>query len=132
MKVLFSILFNALTLFILAFLLWKSADGTLPAWIEVVGWFKTYVIWWIILGFINMIIKPILKILTLPLFFVFLWLISFIINGIVLWLFNSIFENVLMINSVSYEIHWTINFIIAVAIFTILNTLYSLLFSKKK
>ncbi|MDR2411322.1 MAG: phage holin family protein [Candidatus Peribacteria bacterium] len=46
----------------------------------------------------NIIIRPILKILSLPLFFVFLGLISFIINGVILWLFNNIFKNVLMID----------------------------------
>jgi putative membrane protein len=132
MKVLVSIIFNIVVLFILAFLLWESADGVIEAWIVVEGWWKTYVIWWIVLWLINIIIRPILKILSLPLFFVFLGLISFIINGVILWLFNNIFKNVLMIDWVSYEIHWSVNFIIAVAIFTILNTLYSLLFSKKK
>jgi putative membrane protein len=131
MKIFISILFNALILYVLTFLLWESVDKGITAWITVEGWLKTYIIWWIILWFINIIIKPILKILSLPLFFVFLWLISFIINGVILWLLNYILNNILMINWVSYKIEGAIDFIIAVAIFTILNTLYSLLFSKK-
>jgi len=72
-----------------------------------------------------------LRILSLPLFFLFFGLVSFVINGVVLFLFSYIINNILIIPGVGYEINGTVNFIIAVAIFTILNTLYSLLFFKK-
>ena len=72
-----------------------------------------------------------MRILSLPLFFLFFGLVSFVINGVVLFLFSYIINNILIIPGVGYEINGTVNFIIAVAIFTILNTLYSLLFFKK-
>jgi putative membrane protein len=118
-------------LYAIVFLLWANADGTLEAWVIVTGWWKTYVIGWIILWLINAIIRPILKILALPLYLVFLGLVTFVINGIVIKLLDYIMNNLLMIDGVSYHIEWLVNFIIAVAIFTILNTLYSFLFSKK-
>jgi putative membrane protein len=130
-KIFVSIIFNALILYAITFLLWENVDKWIEAWVIVSGWWKTYIIWWFILWVINVIIRPILKILSLPLFFVFLWLVSFVINGVIIWLLDYILNNILMIDWVSYEIKWVINFIIAVAIFTILNTLYSLLFSKK-
>ena len=127
MKILFSILINALILFILKYLLNTDIEtGIAVAWEP-----QIYLIWWVILWIINVTIKPILKILSIPLFFVFLWLVSFLINWIILWLFDYIINQILMIPWMSYSINWWVNFIIAVAIFTILNMFYSLLFSKK-
>lgn len=131
MRVLFSIIFNAILLYILAFFLSASADETVAAWIVVYWWVKTYIIWWALLWLINITIKPILKILSLPLFFIFLWLVAFIVNWVVLWLLDYIFNQILVIPWVSYTIEWWLNFVIAVAIFTILNMFYSLLFTKK-
>ena len=130
MKVLFSILLNASILFAMTYLLWANSN-----WLDagiIVNWEpEIYFIWWIILWLINITIKPILKILTIPLFFVFLWLVGFIINWLILLLFWYIVNDILIIKWISYTIVWWDNFIIAVAIFTILNMFYSLLFNKK-
>lgn len=132
MRIFISILFNAFILYALTFLLWENpAKGIYEPWIVVEWWITTYIIWGVIIWLINASIKPILKLLSLPFFFLFVWLASLIINGIILKLFTYILNNILMIPDVSYEINWVINFIIAVAIFSILNTLYTLLFSKK-
>ncbi len=135
MKVLLSILFNALILYLLAYLMWWNW-WNLSDWISVEGWYQTYIIWGIILWLMNITIRPILKILAIPLFFVFLWLVSFIINWVIFWLFNTIINDILLMDWVSYKIMWKwleywTNFIIVVAIFTILNMLYSLLIFKK-
>ncbi|USN59472.1 MAG: phage holin family protein [Candidatus Peribacteria bacterium] len=79
----------------------------------------------------NITIRPILKILSLPLFFVFFGFVVFLVNAVILKLFDYIVNDVLIIPGISYSINGWINFIIAVAIFTILNMVYSLLFSKK-
>jgi len=131
MKILFSIIINALILWLMTYLLAANPDKWIEAWIAVAWWIKTYLLWWVILWLINITIKPILKILSIPLFFVFLWLVAFIINWIVLKLFDYIVNDLLIIPWISYSINWWVNFIIAVAIFTILNMFYSLLFSKK-
>jgi len=126
MKILFSILVNAFILFFMAYIMGPNDIMWLWEGISVSGWWQTYMIWWIILWLINITIKPILKLLSLPLFFVFLWLVIFIINGIILKLFDYIID-ILQIPWISYNINGTVNFIIAVAIFTILNMFYSLL-----
>ena len=131
MKIVISILFNALVLYLLKFFLGESVDWSVAAGIIVEWWWQTYIIWWIILWIINSTIRPILKIFSLPLFLLFLWMVHFFINWIILWLLDYIFSDILMIPWISYHIDWWINFVIAVAIFTILNTLYSFLFSKK-
>jgi len=140
-KILFSILLNSCILFIIAFLLawnedfwvkdgvllscaWKCNYFSLEAW-------KTYIIGGVILGLINLLIRPILKIITLPFFFLFLGLTIFLVNAVVLKLFDYIINDILLIPWVGYSIPDFIDFIIAVAIFTILNMFYALLFSKK-
>ena len=127
MKILFSILLNASILFALQYLLNTNIEtGITIAWEP-----QIYIIGGLILWLMNITIKPILKILTIPLFFVFLWLVSFIVNWLILWLLEYIINDILIIPWMMYQVNWTVNFIIAVAIFTILNMFYSLLFSKK-
>lgn len=132
MKILLSIFINALILFIMAYLLWSNQSLWMNDWIVVTGWLTTYLTWWIILWLINVVIKPILKILSIPLFFVFFWLVVFAINAVVLKILDYIMTVILDIPWVSYNIVWLVNFIIAVAIFTILNMLFNLFWFKTK
>jgi len=131
MKIFFSILLNASILFIIWFLLnnetYSDAVVVLPAGID--GW-KTYLLWGIILWLLNTFVKPILKLLGLPLFFIYP-IVSLLINALLLWLLEKTINNVLALPWMTFEINGWVNFIIAVAIFTILNILYSILFSKK-
>ena len=131
MRILISIIINALILFLMTYLLAANPDKWIEAGIAVAWWLKTYLLWGVILWIINVTIKPILKILSIPLFFVFLWLVWFLVNWVILWLFDYIVNQILMVPWMSYSINWWVNFIIAVAIFTILNMIFSLLFSKK-
>lgn len=49
------------------------------------GW-KGYVISALVLMLLNLLIKPVLKLLTLPLIIISLGLFGLVINGIILWL----------------------------------------------
>ena len=140
MRILFSIIINALILFAITYLLAANPERGIDAWVVLWCWacsytsfdaLKIYLMWGIILWLINVTIRPILKILSLPLFFIIFWLVVFVINAVVLWILNFIINDLLIIPWISYQINWFTNFIIAVAIFTILNMFYSLLFTKK-
>jgi len=140
MKILSSILWNALILYLITYLLSGNpeksvSDGIILACNNCsytsIEAFKTYILWGIILWLINITIRPILKILSLPFFFLFFWLASIIINGLVLYLFSYILNEVLIIPWVWYTIVGIVNFIIAVAIFTFFNTLFSFLLFKR-
>lgn len=131
MKILISIIINASILFIITYLLSGNHVKWISDWVVATGWLNTYLLGWIILWVINITVKPLLKILALPFFFLFFWLSVFIVNAVVLKLFDYIINDALLINWMSYRIDWWINFVIAVAIFTILNMIYSLLFFKK-
>ena len=80
MKILFSIILNAAILFIMAYLLWENIDKSLPAGIIVTGGWKTYVLGWIILGILNVTIRPLIKIVSFPLFFIFFGFIVFFVK----------------------------------------------------
>lgn len=127
MKVFVWILFNALMLFIIQYFI--PYNETLKEWVLVTWWITTYIIGWVILWVLNFTVKPILKIFGFPLIILTLWLFSLVINGILLLLIQKIIY-VLNVNWSTYEINWALNFIIAVAIFTIFNTIYSVLIKK--
>lgn len=131
MKILFSIIINALILYAITYLLWANPDKWIEAWVIVNWGYITYFVWAVLLWIINVTIRPILKILSLPLYLIFFWLVVFLINWIILKLFWYIMNDILLIPWISFEIIGFVNFIIAVAIFTVLNMVYSLLFSKK-
>ncbi|NDK08282.1 hypothetical protein EOM39_03455 [Candidatus Gracilibacteria bacterium] len=140
MKILISIILNALILYIIVILLGENAkegveNGVILGCSEcspnsIEAW-KSFLVGGIILGIINVTIKPILKILSFPFFILSFGLVSIFINALILGLLSYIINNILQISGIGYTIVGWINFIIAVAIFTILNMFYTLLFFKK-
>lgn len=128
MKILISIVLNTLILWALYYFMWWNED--LPAGIQVEWWFVAFVAWWVILWLINATIKPVLKILALPFFFLFFWLASLFINGACLWLLEYILNNILKFEWISYHINYWFDFIVTVAIFSILNIIYTLILNK--
>ena len=140
MRILFSIIINAGILYAITYLLAANPSQWIADWVilgcgdcwysSIEAW-KTYLIGWIIIWLMNVTIRPLLKILSLPLYLIFFSFVGFLVNGIVLWLFDYIVNNLIQMPGISYTINGTINFVIAVAIFTILNMFYSLLFSKR-
>ena len=85
MKLLIRWAISSLALFVAAWLVpGISVDGG--------GWF-IYAIMAIILGLVNAIVRPILKLLTCPLILLTLGLFVLVINGITLWLASAIAVN---------------------------------------
>lgn len=130
MKIIFSILLNASILFLIAYFLNTESypDAVIVSWGW--NWWQTYILGWVILWFLNIFVRPVLRIIGLPFFFIFP-VVSFLINLTILWLLEKVINNFFMLPDMIYHINWTMNFVIAVAIFTILNMLYAILFSKK-
>jgi putative membrane protein len=139
MRIIFSIFMNALILLLVAYLLGANPSLWLTAWVHLAcscsyfsleAW-KTYLIGGILLGLMNYTIRPVLKILTLPFFFLFFGLTFLIVNAVILKLLSFILNDILQIPWVGYSIEGWVNFVIAVAIFSLLNMVYGLLLSKK-
>ncbi len=131
MKIIFSIILNGSILFAIWYFLntpnHPDSIVVLPSGIE--SW-KIYLLWWLILWVLNSTVKPVLKLLWLTLFFIYP-IVLLVINIFILWLLQWIINDVLVIDWFKYQINWITNYIIAVAIFVILNMLYGILFSKK-
>jgi len=131
MKILFSIILNSSILFFIQFFLNTPnyPNAVVVSW-WLYGW-QAFFIWWFFLWLLNFFVKPLLKILWLPFYILMHWIFSIFISGVILWLLQRVLNDLLWSYNISYIINWTTNFIIAVAIFTILNMLYSILFFKK-
>jgi len=131
MKILFAIIFNAIILGIIAYLLpYDPATHTwvLTSWDSFSeNWWKIFFIGWIILWLLNAIIKPILKIISFPFMLLTMWLFTIVINWIILWIFQEILLK-FNLSGVEYQIKWVLEFVIAVAIFSVFNTIYNILF----
>ncbi|PIZ73814.1 hypothetical protein COY07_01585 [Candidatus Peregrinibacteria bacterium CG_4_10_14_0_2_um_filter_43_11] len=75
----------------------------LPGDFVITGGWKGYVIAAIIFGFLNSIIKPLLKILTLPFVFVTAGLFTFVINMFIVW-FAKYALDILMFEEVAIQV----------------------------
>lgn len=118
MKIFFSILLNASILYAIAYLI--------PEVVALGGW-QLYLIAGVILGVLNTFIKPILKVLGFPFIIITFGLFTLVINGVILLLLQKIIT-LLNIAGVSYQIDGWVNFVIAVVIFSIFNTIYGAFF----
>ncbi len=127
MKILISVLANALILFGVAYFL--PYDSVTQTGVVATGGWQLYVAGGIILGLLNVIVRPILKIFGFPFMILTFGLFILVINAIILWLLEKAIHTI-GIDWVSYDINGTAIFAIAVAIFTIFNTIASALTKK--
>lgn len=131
MRILFAIIFNALILGVIAYFLPYDPETqvwVLTSWNSFAeNWWKIFFIGWIILWLLNAVIKPILKIVSFPFILLTMWLFTIVINWIILWMFQEILLR-FNLSWVEYQIKWVLEFIIAVAIFSVFNTIYNILF----
>lgn len=122
MHILISVAFNALILWAIAYFLpFDTVTGT--GVIASGGW-QLYLAGGIILGILNGVVRPILKLLGFPFVIMTFGLFILVINGIILKLLEKIIY-VLNINGVTYSIEGFVNFAIAVAIFSVFNIVYN-------
>ena len=62
------------------------------------GGLKEYLIAGILLGFFNMLVRPLLKLISMPLIILSLGLFTLVINGLILWLVDYVFDFVVIEN----------------------------------
>ena len=78
----------------------------------------------VILGLLNSILKPLLKVVGFPFAVLSFGLFALVINGVLLLLLERILAG-LNIPNVTFSIHGAGYFILSVAIFTVFNILYA-------
>lgn len=60
------------------------------------GKLKEYLIAGILLGFLNLLVKPLLKLVAMPLIVLSLGLFTLVINGLILWTVDYIFDFIII------------------------------------
>lgn len=117
-KPIFSILLNALALFLL-FKIVPEITYTGGAWF--------FIIAGLVLGILNSFVRPFLKILSLPLVFLTGGLFLIVINGFILW-FLSYFLGVLNFYDVALVFPNFFSYVIGAAVFGVINFVINLFF----
>ncbi|MDD2892015.1 MAG: phage holin family protein [Candidatus Gracilibacteria bacterium] len=127
MKLLISVIANAAILFGIAYFL--PYNTVTETGISAVGGWQLYIAGGIILGLLNVIVRPVLKFIGFPFMILTFGLFILVINGIILKLLEKAI-GLLGISGVSYKIDGIVIFAIAVAIFTVFNTIANTLTKK--
>lgn len=112
-KILFGIILNAITLYILIYLV----DG-----ITYTGGFKFFVLGGILMGILNTFVKPFLKALSLPLIILTGGLILILINVAILWFIHYFFE-IAAFRDVTLNFENNENYVIGGIVFGVINWL---------
>jgi len=116
-KIIFGILLNAGALYGVIYFLPE---------ITYTGGVKFFVIGGVTMGVINSIIKPILKLITLPLQIITLGLSLILLNGVIFWIF-TVFIDTIVVPGVTIQVHGIITHLFAGLIFGLINWLANLI-----
>lgn len=102
---------NALALYVVMYVL-ESVEYT--------GGWKFFVLGGVIIGFLNLFVKPFLKLLTFPFLVLSAGLFLIPINAVILWLAKGII-NTLSISDIQFLISGWSNYLIAAVMFGLVN-----------
>ena len=122
-KILLGVILNGAALYGVVYLL--------PAQILYTGGIGFFVLGGVIMGLINSMVKPILKLLTLPLQILTLGLSLIFLNGFIFWIFHQIIDT-LLIDGITMQVIGIKTYFLAGFAFGILNWLEHLIFGHKK
>lgn len=103
----------------------------LPDQIQYTGGFAFFAIGGLVMGILNSIVKPILKLLTLPLQIITLGLSLIILNGIIFWIFDVVIDTI-VIEGVTLTVTSTKTYFLAGFLFGLINWIEHLLVHHKK
>ena len=98
--------------------------------IQYTGGIKFFVIGGLTMGILNSIVKPILKLLTLPIQIITLGLSLIILNGIIFWIFKVIIDTI-AIEGISVLIPNITTYVFAGALFGLINWVEHLIIHNK-
>lgn len=98
--------------------------------IQYTGGIKFFVIGGLVMGILNSIVKPILKLLTLPIQIVTLGLSLIILNGIIFWIFKTTIDTI-AIEGISLTVPGITTYIFAGALFGLINWMEHLIIHNK-
>lgn len=120
-KIIIGIALNGLALFFVTHLLES---------VTYKGGFWFFTIAGVIIGVLNTIVKPLIKLISLPLVFLTAGLFLFALNTIILWLTKEIID-IIHIRDVMFEISGFTNYLIAGFLFGVINWVEHLIVHNK-
>ncbi len=120
-KAIFGIVLNGLALYAVTYLL----DD-----VHFRGGLKFFVVGGIIIGLLNTLVKPILKVVSLPLVFITAGVFLIVINTLILWLAKEIID-ILHFKDIVLEIQGVVTYLVAGFLFGIINWLEHLFIHNK-
>ena len=120
-RILIGILVNSLALY---------AVSLFIAEMHYTGGIKFFLIGGFIIGLLNLFVKPLMKLLSMPLMILTIGLFSIVINAIIFWLTMKI-VNGIHVSEVSVQISGVMTYLLAAIIFGISNWLIHILIKNK-
>ncbi|MBU1992580.1 MAG: phage holin family protein [Patescibacteria group bacterium] len=110
-RVFIGIILNAAALFAVTYLLEE---------ITYTGGFAFFVVGGVIIGFLNTFVKPLMKILSLPLMIISVGLFTIVINAVILW-FTKYFLDVIQFRDVAMQVSGIGAYVIGALLFGLVN-----------
>lgn len=98
--------------------------------ISYTGGILFFILGGIVIGSLNIFVKPLMKILTFPLMFLTSGLFSLVINGIIFWL-TMTFVNVINVFDISVSISSIWTYVLGTILFGIVNWILHFIIHKK-
>lgn len=102
----------------------------LPKDIIYTGGLAFFVLGGLIMGILNSIVKPVLKLLTLPLQIITLGLSLILLNGIIFWIFDVIIDT-MVIKGITIQVNGIVTYALAGLLFGLINWIEHLLIRNK-
>ena len=96
-KIILGILASWLAVFVTAYYF--------PEYLSVTWWLRAFSVVWVIFWILNSILKPILKILSFPLILISLWVFTFLINWVIIFL-TEYFVKMMPALWVWFDVKW--------------------------
>ena len=113
---------TVLTLLANSALFWALHTKFIPEMFTGIGNIESYIGLGILFGLLNYFLKPILKLLALPLTLITLGLFRFVINGVLIYLLHFLVKiNILNFITLGFEENY-LNYIIIGVIFSVMNS----------
>ena len=120
-KIIIGVILNALALYAVT---WFLTD------IQYTGGVKFFLVAGFLIGFLNVFVKPLMKLLSFPLMLMTVGLFSLVINAIIFYL-TMRFVNVIHLSDVSVTISSSMTYLIAGVVFGIFNWVIHLFIRNK-
>ncbi|MEK9133001.1 MAG: phage holin family protein [Patescibacteria group bacterium] len=102
----------------------------LPKDIIYTGGLAFFVLGGLVMGLLNSIVKPVLKLLTLPLQIITLGLSLILLNGIIFWIFDVIIDT-MVIKGITIQVNGIATYALAGLLFGLINWIEHLLIRNK-